>query len=528
MATPEAEISSIQDKEISEIRSQYPGQIKVLSFIGKIQHVVMLSFKDLDLQLKFQLTDEYPNSAASVSVRSTSLSHDQQEVLISHLQEEAELNKGQSVMTHLADRALHWLQDNSIDLKCSTDGKTDKKNEKRKNKRKEKKSEKGNDKTDNPEDNSSSTPAKKSAMKTAADVIKRIQWDSGLNHQDFYVGYFDRFLGIVEKCFTAFTWEDIASVDMFTLTIPQHRIQYFKYKTEVVWDKGERIDNVFGSTGSNLTITKVIKIYEEKENEKREEDDRLKKESDGAVGAQSSVENNTESMRDDVKILMEALSIEKPMYFEGNHETNQHQEKKVGHINTRKKPNFFLSLDISDENVRKNAKEVQEILTSCLPNYADYIQPESTFHITLAIMNLEDPDHISHCSKLLKEMEPALVEFVRKVPPLNIRGVGNFGKGIIFAGVKVSKEFSGFIHLITESLQEGGVYICKESRGYNPHLTLIKCPRGLKEMASHEKIAQCIHPFKHRNFGAQTLDAIHLYQMVLEDDRYIEEAVIKF
>ncbi|KAL3857099.1 hypothetical protein ACJMK2_011795 [Sinanodonta woodiana] len=507
MATTEAEALSIQDNEIVGIRSQYPGQIKVLSCIGEIQNVVMLSFKDLDLQLKFQLTEEYPNTAAaSVSIRSTTLSHDQQEVLTSHLQEQAELKKGQLVMTHLADRALNWLQDNSIDLKYSVDVKTEKRKDK-----KEKKAKKGHDKTDNPEDNSSSAPAKKSAMKTAADVIKRIQWDRDLNLEDFYVGYIDRFLGIVEKCFTAFTWEDIAAVDMFTLTIPQHRIQYFKYKTEVVWDKGERIDNVFGSTGSDLTITNVIKRYEEKKNHRREDDDGLLEESDGGVGVQCSVENNMmESLRDDdVKILMEALSIEKTVYFEGNHVSNQHQEKKVGHINTRKKPNFFLSLDITDENVRKNAKEVQKILSSSLPNYADHIQPESTFHITLT-------------------MEPALIDFAKKVPPLNLRGAGNFGEGIIFARVMVSKECSGFVHFVTESLQEGGVYICKDRHSYNPHLTLVKYPKGMKEKASHEKIAQCIHPFKHRNFGAQKLDAIHLYQMVKEDYKYIEVAVIKF
>ena len=35
------------------------------------------------------------------------------------------------------------------------------------------------------------------------------------------------------------------------LAIPQHRIEYFKYKGTKVWDKKARLDLVFGSSGDN-------------------------------------------------------------------------------------------------------------------------------------------------------------------------------------------------------------------------------------------------------------------------------------
>lgn len=104
-------------------------------------------------------------------------------------------------------------------------------------------------------------------MRTAADVIKRLQWDEAVNKEDFVVGYMDRIVGLVEKNFTAFTWEDLASVDWYSLAIPQHRIQYFKYKTEKVWDKNERLDNVFGSTGGKLTLVDAVRKYEDKQEE---------------------------------------------------------------------------------------------------------------------------------------------------------------------------------------------------------------------------------------------------------------------
>ncbi|KAJ7372567.1 hypothetical protein OS493_017838 [Desmophyllum pertusum] len=64
-----------------------------------------------------------------------------------------------------------------------------------------------------------------------------IQWDEELSPKDFIVGYLDRFIESSKK-FHRSVVEDLASVDHFVdLAIPRHRIQYFKYLGEIVWDK---------------------------------------------------------------------------------------------------------------------------------------------------------------------------------------------------------------------------------------------------------------------------------------------------
>ena len=50
-------------------------------------------------------------------------------------------------------------------------------------------------------------------MRIAQDVINRIKYDPDLPTEAFVVGYEDRFVGIKEKSFTAFKWEDLAMVD---------------------------------------------------------------------------------------------------------------------------------------------------------------------------------------------------------------------------------------------------------------------------------------------------------------------------
>ena len=44
-------------------------------------------------------------------------------------------------------------------------------------------------------------------MRIAQDVINRVKYDPDLPTEAFVVGYEDRFVGIKEKAFTAFTWE---------------------------------------------------------------------------------------------------------------------------------------------------------------------------------------------------------------------------------------------------------------------------------------------------------------------------------
>jgi len=97
-------------------------------------------------------------------------------------------------------------------------------------------------------------------VQTALDVIHRIQWDESLISDEFTVGYIDRFRGILEKPFSDFTWKDVVEIDYYfgdEFGIPQHRIQYFKWKNIIVWNKETRVDYVFG-TGQG----KGKKIYE--------------------------------------------------------------------------------------------------------------------------------------------------------------------------------------------------------------------------------------------------------------------------
>ncbi|XP_030640469.1 leukocyte receptor cluster member 9 [Chanos chanos] len=126
------------------------------------------------------------------------------------------------------------------------------------NERKNKKNKKNNrnDKKKNKQASESDEKesTKKLRMRTADDVISRILWDDSVDPADFVVGHLDRFLGVLERPFSDFSWDTpISDCDYSEeLALPRHRIQYFSYRGQRVWDRDSRMDRVFGSTGQTV------------------------------------------------------------------------------------------------------------------------------------------------------------------------------------------------------------------------------------------------------------------------------------
>lgn len=81
-------------------------------------------------------------------------------------------------------------------------------------------------------------------FRTAQEVLNRLRWDPGLDSADFVVGYEDRFAGAMEKDLDG--WRSEQTDDEF---IPQHRVLYFRRKTDGVklWERKTRTDLLFSS-----------------------------------------------------------------------------------------------------------------------------------------------------------------------------------------------------------------------------------------------------------------------------------------
>ena len=353
---------------------------------------------------------------------------------------------------------------------------------------------------------------KKPPMKTAADVIKRLQWDPDVNKEDFIVGYMDRLVGLQEREFTAFTWEDLASVDQFALAIPQHRIQYFKYKTAKVWDKNMRQDDVFGSTGSRITILGAIAKYEASVNQQKGDDDitltvdELATD-EGAVCDEMLGDLEEKSEQEDPETLSKTdtnLNCDSNDAKEMDTKTSTRLPKKRG-----KDSNFFLALQIKDEELIKNLVDVQRQVLEMYPVYKDYMINRNGFHITLRLLNLANDDDIRTSAAVIKAVRDQVIDYMHKIEPLNFQGLDHFGPKVVYVKVKSTTAFRDLIESLSARLLDAGVNVLTQH--LVPHVTLFKVPKSASRKMSREP--PILLRFNDTYLGSQRLDNIHLCQM---------------
>ncbi|MBN3277956.1 LENG9 protein, partial [Polyodon spathula] len=308
--------------------------------------------------------------------------------------------------------------------------------------------------------------SKKPRMKTAEDVIARILWDPQLRAEEFSVGYLDRFVGVLERPFSEFCWEDLASVDQYeTLAVPQHRIQYFKYQDQIVWDKNQRKDLVFGSTGEGRSIGDVMREEEERKRV-RERETRQNEEFDGELqktdelaneeatedqaekegnekgtvtgeeeglracivtgeeeglragtvtGEEEGLRAGSDAELENQKVKIQAstfLAQHQPQTIDSDteHDTDQFkpepEPQRLGPTPTMprlRRPNHFAAIRLLEKEFRQASVQIRDCLTRLDSGLAEHFVPVETLHISLCLLKLDTPVDVQRARDALQE-----------------------------------------------------------------------------------------------------------------------------
>ncbi|XP_078541941.1 leukocyte receptor cluster member 9-like [Lissotriton helveticus] len=341
----------------------------------------------------------------------------------------------------------------------------------------------GKTKTENLE-----TKEKKPPMKTAEDVIARIQWDDQLPKDSFTIGYLDRFLGIIEKPFSAFSWEDFASVGYDVLAIPKHRIQYFKYKDVVVWDKATRTDDVFGSTGGDHTI---LDIVEKCQLEEKTQDTEA---AEGDIG-DSAVKNSYDSGDDD--------EAEDHLMHQRTDDLPQRGSF------TKNRPSHFVAIGIASEEVRRAVKEVQNRLVKTEPGLVEFCTPVPTLHLTLCLLHLESPEEIQMALTTLHELR---CESQRLLPPaliLHFQGLNDFHSRVLYLEPSATPELCRFARTLEGNFSEKGLTVIRPPSYDSLHLTIGKIPRRTAQKYPSLQLSRALYgDILVNNYGSQQVDSL--------------------
>ena len=416
------------------------------------------------------------------------------------------------MVSELVNIAKHWLHSNGMRagrVTRQTDDVVDTPSHKPGKNRKKKKQKAQDDVIEE----------KKPAMKTAEDVIKRILWDDNLERDDFIVGYLDRFSGIVEKYFSAFSWEDIASVDYNVLAIPKHRIQFFKYRDVKIWDKSVRLDNVFGSTGSNMTIADVIAKYDADMKEKDMEYGYPKSTHNEEIEKEQDEEDDSDS--DDgitVTVGSNAVSAETHQFYDEEEDDDELMHDSYNPFwRDKLRPNHFLAVRVQDEHVIKAVEEVQDFILDHEPLYNACVIPPKALHVTLCTVGLDTPEQVANAVSALQDMKSELSNMLPQ-EPLTFQGVSHFYNRVIYSKIAVPKQFLDFVEHLKTCLRQAGVDI-RDGFEFVPHMTLMKTTRAV----SRQKGTKYIDPWLYQGytdmyFGTQKLQSVDLCSMTADRD----------
>ena len=329
---------------------------------------------------------------------------------------------------------------------------------------------------------------KKKPMKQATDVISRIIWDPDLPTELFTVGYLDRFVGIIEKPFSAFSWEDIASVDYSTLAIPKHRIQYFKYKDQIVWDKTTQTDDVFGSRGSGKTVADVIKEYDSKQPQCNENES-----SQGRLDAHHSESDVDDDDDDEIDPKAEEVRDRKKKY------ANLHRAT------------HFICIPITSPQIRAAAQDVQEALCYSDPRLTDGCLAISALHVTLAMVRINSDKDLQSVKQLLTNLQLSFISMFDDNSELYFESVSHFRDRVLYTKPRQQSTLSAFAALLLQKLTDNGIPTPGNYSEFSAHVTLIKLSRPMCRQYDMMSIERSLYlPFADKVFGRQHIERLHL------------------
>ncbi|OQR87908.1 hypothetical protein ACHHYP_07963 [Achlya hypogyna] len=277
--------------------------------------------------------------------------------------------------------------------------------------------------------NDAPPPTEKKSMRTATDVIHRIMWDDSINQSEVVVGYLDRFVGIMERNFTSFNWGDIATLSHAETAIPQHRIQYFSWRGDIIWDKRCRMDRVFGSSGHDVVDFAAAPAHPEPI----------------AIAAAPS-----------------APALPVPTF----------------HSN-KDRPNAFLSIRITDAGVVELCRQVQTAVITADSRLAASAIPAVRFHCTLVLMRLLSLRDLWVVERVLAECQGLLHATFPAGAGLRIAGVGAFGNRLVYADVAPHAGLAALVAALKSRLAAAGILLVGNRDPYVPHVTLCKLSREL-------------------------------------------------
>ncbi|XP_049612218.1 A-kinase anchor protein 7 [Syngnathus scovelli] len=184
------------------------------------------------------------------------------------------------------------------------------------------------------------------------------------------------------------------------------------------------------------------------------------------------------------------------------------------------RPNYFVSIPITDAQIGSAVSEVQEAVLRREPRLAKAMIPIPTLHLTLLVTHLADRQQVDLAAATLAQAEPSLAELLggaRLVLPFS--GVAHFRNDVVFVALGPGPHtgvLRSLAELLRARLEEQGLVEGDVARGFQPHLTIFKLSRApkLRSQGIKHVDPSLYSAYACRFFGDQTVERLDLCSML--------------
>ncbi|XP_059897076.1 A-kinase anchor protein 7 isoform X2 [Gadus macrocephalus] len=211
------------------------------------------------------------------------------------------------------------------------------------------------------------------------------------------------------------------------------------------------------------------------------------------------------------------------------------EEKKTKKQKGSQRPNYFVSIPITNAQISAAVVEVQESVLQQEPRLVKAMIPAPTLHMTLLVTHLASQEQVSLAATALDKAMPSLAELlVGRDLVLPFSGVGHFRKEVVFVGLAPGQHrdtLEKLAEVLQRCFEEQGL-LQGECRGFEPHLTIMKLSKApkLRSQGLKRVNPDLFSSYTDRFFGDQRVDRLDLCSMLKkkqEDGYYHTESSLQ-
>ncbi|XP_074541448.1 uncharacterized protein akap7 isoform X2 [Halichoeres trimaculatus] len=202
----------------------------------------------------------------------------------------------------------------------------------------------------------------------------------------------------------------------------------------------------------------------------------------------------------------------------GRMDSEEDAEKKKKKKESQR-PNYFVSIPITNTQISSAVMEVQEAILQQEPRLAKAMIPVPTLHITLLVTYLANQEQVDLAASVLAQAEASLVELLGgRDLVLPFSGISHFRKEVVFVGLAPGQHRSTLdkvaellrSHFVERGLLQG------DGRGFEPHLTIMKLSRASKLRSQGIKRVDpsLYSDYTNKFFGDQAVERVDLCSML--------------